>query len=167
MVRQQFHALLHDDPAWSTRVKSLAARTYEFVEFLERVQQLDPAGLSYPKPLNVTYHYTCHLRHLGITDQSIRLLNSVVNVHVQPLEKSDQCCGFGGTFALKYPQISRVMVEDKVANIRASGADVAICNDAGCTMNIAGLCNRQHVPTRLMHIAELLAESMGLAIEEL
>jgi hypothetical protein len=78
------------------------------------------------------------------------------------MEKTDQCCGFGGTFAVKYPEISGAIVEDKVQCIEATKAPTTVCNDAGCTMNISGMCHRHNVPTRVRHIAELMAEAMGL-----
>jgi L-lactate dehydrogenase complex protein LldE len=83
------------------------------------------------------------------------------------LSKTDQCCGFGGTFAVKYPTISGAIVQDKIDNIRATGAEVTVCNDAGCTMNIAGMCNRHGVATRVLHVAEVLAEAMGIEIDTL
>jgi len=78
----------------------------------------------------------------------------------------DQCCGFGGTFAVKYPAISGAIVEDKAACIRATGAEVTVCNEAGCTMNIAGMLHRQGVPSQVRHIAELIAEAMGLDYQQ-
>ena len=95
----------------------------------------------------------------------MQLLEQIGNVEFVPLEKSDQCCGFGGTFAVKYPAISGAIVSDKVANIQASGADAVICNEAGCSMNIAGMCHRQHVETPVVHFAEVVAGAMGLDIE--
>lgn len=166
MVRTHFAELLHDDPAWLTRVKALGEKTFEFVEFLGRFHQAQLTSLSYPRATSATYHYTCHLRSLGMTNEAVDLLRSIGNIDFRPLEKADQCCGFGGTFAIKYPQISGVMVEDKVKLMQATGAEVTICNDAGCTMNIAGMCNRHGVNMRISHIAEILAKAMGLSIEE-
>jgi L-lactate dehydrogenase complex protein LldE len=81
------------------------------------------------------------------------------------MEKTDQCCGFGGTFAMKYPAISGAIVEDKMQCIAATGAQTLICNDAGCTMNISGMCHRHEVPVQTRHIADLLAEAIGLDVE--
>ena len=78
------------------------------------------------------------------------------------MEKTDQCCGFGGTFAIKYPAISGAIVDDKVRCIAATGAHTTICNDAGCTMNISGMLHRRGQPQNVRHIAELMAEAMGL-----
>ncbi len=81
------------------------------------------------------------------------------------MEKTDQCCGFGGTFAVKYPEISGAIVEDKVNCIAATKAQTTICNDAGCTMNISGMCHRSNVPTQVQHIAQLMATAMGIDSE--
>ena len=80
------------------------------------------------------------------------------------MEKTDQCCGFGGTFAVKYPAISGAIVEDKVKCIADTGARDAVCNDAGCTMNISGMCHRHDIPRRTKHFAELMAEAMGIDV---
>jgi L-lactate dehydrogenase complex protein LldE len=95
----------------------------------------------------------------------VRMLKQMGNVQFTAMEKTDQCCGFGGTFAVKYPEISGAIVEDKVQNIAATKATTTICNDAGCTMNISGMCHRHEVPTQVKHIAELMAEAMGLSAD--
>jgi L-lactate dehydrogenase complex protein LldE len=82
------------------------------------------------------------------------------------MEKTDQCCGFGGTFAVKYPAISGAIVEDKVQCIEATGAPTLICNDAGCTMNISGMCHRRGVAVQTKHIADLMAEAMGIDVTQ-
>jgi L-lactate dehydrogenase complex protein LldE len=164
MVRENFPKLLHGDHAWETGCHHLATHTYEFVEFLDKVLKVDLSKYSLPQPQTITYHYTCHLRALGITDQPVRLLQQLGNVDFRPLEQSDQCCGFGGTFAVKYPAISGAIVQDKARRIAATQAATTVCNDAGCTMNISGLCHRQGVPTRVKHFAELLAEAMGIDV---
>lgn len=164
MVREHIPRLLHEDHAWAHDAQRLARRTYEFVEFLVKILRVDLSGLALPAPRKVTYHYTCHLRGLGVTDEAVRLLRQIGKIDYIPLEKSDQCCGFGGTFAVKYPAISGAIVEDKVNCISKTGAEVTICNDAGCTMNIAGMCHRRDVPSEIRHIAELIAAAMGLDI---
>jgi L-lactate dehydrogenase complex protein LldE len=110
----------------------------------------------------VTYHYSCHLRGLGMSDEAVRLLQQIDGVEYTPLEKTEQCCGFGGTFAVKYPQISEAMVRDKVDCVKRSGADVLVCNDGGCTLNIAGMLHRDGASTPTLHIAEIIAEGLGL-----
>ena len=143
---------------------SVAARTYEFVEFLHKVLKVDLSALSLPETEPITYHYTCHLRGIGVKDEGVRLLRQMGNVDFRAMEKTDQCCGFGGTFAVKYPAISGAIVEDKVQCIAATEASTVVCNDAGCTMNIAGMLHRRGQPQRVKHIAELMAEAMGIDI---
>ncbi|HWB55231.1 MAG TPA: (Fe-S)-binding protein [Tepidisphaeraceae bacterium] len=162
MVREQFHELFAGDAKWSQRSSQVAHRTYEFVEFLDKVLHADLSRLTLPRPRKITYHYTCHLRGIGVRDEGVRLLKQINGVDFVPLGKTDQCCGFGGTFAVKYPAISGAIVEDKINSIAATKAATTICNDAGCTMNISGMCHRHDVPTRVQHIAELIAEAMGI-----
>src|SRR5690606_17980305 len=99
-------------------------------------------------PGSATYHYSCHLRGLGLRDEAERVLRQVGGLDYRPLEKKEQCCGFGGTFALKFGAVSGELVRDKVACVRATGADALVCNDAGCGMNIEGACRRERVAVR-------------------
>ncbi len=165
MVREHFHHLLGGDHAWEHGLHRLVSHTYEFVEFLDKILKVDLSALKLPSPESVTYHYTCHLRGIGVKDEGVRLLRQIGNVDFKPLEKTDQCCGFGGTFAIKYPAISGAIVEDKANCIAATAARTTICNDAGCSMNISGMCHRRGVETKVKHIAELMAEAMGIGVE--
>lgn len=162
MVREQFEQLLKGDHAYEHALHNVVARTYEFVEFLDKVLKVDFAKFNLPRPESITYHYTCHLRGIGVKDEGVKLLKQIGNVDFVPMEKTDQCCGFGGTFAVKYPAISGAIVEDKANCIAATGAKTLVCNDAGCTMNIAGMLHRRGQPTQVRHIAELMAQAMGL-----
>jgi L-lactate dehydrogenase complex protein LldE len=164
MVREQFHELFKDDHAWEHGMNRVVGKTYEFVEFLDKVLKIDLSTLSLPGevPRPITYHYTCHLRGLGVKDQGVRLLQQMGNVEFRAMEKTDQCCGFGGTFAVKYPAISGAIVEDKVNCITETKAQTVVCNDAGCTMNISGMCHRRGSDVKVKHIAELMAEAMGI-----
>jgi len=162
MVREQYHQLFAHDHAWEHAAETVSAKTYEFVEFLDKVLKVDLSKLTLPDSRSITYHYTCHLRGIGVKDEGVRLLRQMGNVDFKPLEKTDQCCGFGGTFAMKYPAISGAIVEDKVKCIADTQANTLVCNDAGCTMNIAGMCHREGMKTQVKHIAELIAEAMGL-----
>lgn len=163
MVREHYPELLGESDG---QVRKLIFSTYEFVEFLDKVLKVDFSAFQLPESRSITYHYTCHLRGLGVADEGVRLLRQIGNVDFRAMEKSDQCCGFGGTFALKYPAISGAIVEDKTRCIAATKAETLVCNDAGCTMNISGMCHRQNMGTRTTHIAELIAEAMGLGIDE-
>ncbi len=165
MVREHFHHLLKGDAAWESGMHKVCSRTFEFVEFLDKVLKADLSRISLPERTSVTYHYTCHLRGIGVKDEGVRLLRQIGNVDFRPLEKTDQCCGFGGTFAMKYPAISGAIVEDKIKCIADTQAAVAVCNDAGCTMNISGMCHRHGVETKVTHIAMLMAEAMGIDVE--
>jgi L-lactate dehydrogenase complex protein LldE len=165
MVREQFHELFAGDRIWEESARRLAVRTCEFVEFLDKVLKVDFSQFTLRQPRNITYHYTCQLRGLGIKDQGVRLLRQIGNVQFKPLEKTDQCCGFGGTFAVKYPAISGAIVQDKINCIAAVGADTLICNDAGCTMNIAGMCHRRGVEVATKHLAELMADAMDIDLD--
>ncbi len=165
MVREQFHEIFHNDPAWSAQMEQVRSRTFEFVEFLTKVLKVDFKDLSLPEPESFTFHYTCHGRGLGLKDEAVQILKKIGNTTFTPMEKVDQCCGFGGTFAIKYPAISEAIVDDKVQCIAATGAQTAICNDAGCSMNISGMCSRKGIKTDIKHIAEVLAEAMGIDLD--
>ena len=162
MVREQYEYLLKGDHAYEHGLHRITSRTYEFVEFLDKVLRVDFSQFKLPAPEACTYHYTCHLRGIGVKDQGVKLLRQIHGVEFTPLEKTDQCCGFGGTFAVKYPAISGAIVEDKANCIAATGASTVICNDAGCTMNISGMLHRRGQTQQVRHIAELMAEAMGI-----
>ena len=167
MVREQFHQLLDGDPAWEHGLQRVVKNTFEFVEFLDKVLEVDFTRFRLPKPEAISYHYTCHLRGIGVKDEGVKLLRQIDGVAFRPLEKTDQCCGFGGTFAVKYPAISGAIVEDKAKCIAATGASTLVCNDAGCSMNISGMCHREGIDVKTRHIAELIADAMGLDCKQL
>jgi L-lactate dehydrogenase complex protein LldE len=161
MIREHYPVLFKDDKAWEDESLAFIARTYELVEFLTKILKVDVAGLKLPAPEAVTYHFTCHLRGLGTTgDPCINMVKKLGNVTFVPLEKSEQCCGFGGTFAMKYPDISGAIVRDKVTNGNKSGAQTMIVNDAGCSMNIGGACHRHQGKFKVKHFAEILAAAI-------
>jgi L-lactate dehydrogenase complex protein LldE len=167
MVRDYYHELLHDDPLYAAKADAFVQKTYEFTEFLLKVLRVDLRRLGCKWPgdgtsRKLTYHFSCHLRGLGMHDEATRLIHMIDGVTYQPLEKLDQCCGFGGTFAVKYPEVSGALVKDKVATIVQSGADVLVCNDGGCALNICGAMHRQGLKTRSKHLAEIIAEGFGL-----
>ena len=166
MVREQFEQLLKGDHAYEHGLYQVVSRTYEFVEFLDKVLKVDFSQFKLPSGEPITYHYTCHLRGIGVKDEGVKLLQQIGGVEFKPMEKTDQCCGFGGTFAVKYPAISGAIVEDKANCIAATGASTLVCNDAGCTMNIAGMLHRRGQSTKVRHLAELMAEAMGLDLTQ-
>jgi L-lactate dehydrogenase complex protein LldE len=160
MVREHY-PLLFKDEGLENDALEFVAKTYELVEFLTKVLKVDVAGLQLSAPTAITYHYTCHTRGLGLTGEPcINMVKQLGNTQFIPLEKAEQCCGFGGTFAVKYADISGAIVRDKIANGEKTHADVMIVNDAGCAMNIAGACHRQGGHFRVKHFAELLADAI-------
>lgn len=162
MIREHYTELFEDDPAWRQRARAFGEKTYELIEFLLNVLKVDLREHGVKWPGKVTYHYSCHLRGIGVTDEAVRVMKQIEGLDYAPLEKADQCCGFGGTFAMKYPQISGSMVRDKAQCIAATAAPTCVSNDAGCTMNIAGTCHREGMDVRFKSLAEIIAEGMGL-----
>lgn len=165
MIREYYPTLFEQGGEMRAAADALARKTFEFSEFLTNVLRVDLKALGARSSGRATYHYSCHLRGIGVTDESVRLLGQVAGLEFTPLEKAEQCCGFGGMFATKYPAISGEMARDKAACIAAAKADFVVCNEAGCTMNIAGACRREGVQTRFKSIAEVIAEGMGLMDE--
>jgi len=164
MFREHYPHLFKDDPQWENRALALAAKTYEFVEFLTKILKADLSTLKLPAPTTLTYHYNCHLRSLNQSPEiCAALAGNLGNVTFIPLEKTEQCCGFGGTFASKYPDISGAIVRDKIEKAAKTGAEVLIVNDAGCAMNIGGACHRLGAAFRVKHIAELLTAAIDNA----
>jgi L-lactate dehydrogenase complex protein LldE len=156
MVRHHYPELFRDDPAWLKRAESIRDKTFELTEYLVDVLGVEALDARFDG--KITYHDSCHpLRGLGIMDQPRKLISKVDGAEFIEMQKSDQCCGFGGAFAVKYPEISTAMVEDKVNNIIATGADAVVGVDMSCLMNIQGLLSRKKSDVKIMHIAELLA----------
>ncbi len=162
MIRQHYPSLFASGSDERTEAEALAKNTYEFVEYLVKVQDVDLHALGVTWQGKATYHYSCHLRDLGTDDDSQHLIGQIQGMDYHPLSQPQQCCGFGGTFAVKYPQISTAMVRDKVEDIRATGAGTLVCNEAGCSMNIAGACRRDGLDIRTKSLAEIIAEGLGL-----
>ena len=156
MIKTHYPELLAGDPAFAERARRLADKTYELTQFLRDVAKWDGVTAAFAK--NVTYHDSCSgLRELKIRSAPRRLLGSVEGLTLSELRDSDVCCGFGGTFCVKFPDISNRMVEDKVANIEATGADVVLAADMGCLLNIAGKLKRAGSKVEARHVAEVLA----------
>ncbi|HEY5314300.1 MAG TPA: (Fe-S)-binding protein [Pirellulales bacterium] len=159
MIKLEFLHLLHDDPAWHARAVDLARRTYELSDLLVNRLQLTDVGARFAA--KVTYHYACHLRGLGLSGQCETLLQHVKGLTYVPLARADQCCGFGGSFAVRYPEISTSMVDDKVKCIEQTGAEAVVSTDTGCLMNIGGRLRRQGSRVRPLHLAEVLGNDEG------
>ena len=154
MVKVEYPHILEADPVWHERALDLSRRTFEFSDFLVNHLQVVDLGARYDG--KVAYHYACHLRMLGQTTEVETLISHVKGAEYVPLNRQDQCCGFGGSFAVRYPQISGNMVEDKVRCLMATGARCVVSTDTGCMMNIGGRLHREGHQIELLHIAELL-----------
>ena len=156
MVRHHYPQLFEDNDPWLQRAKQVAAKTYELTEYLVDVLGVQDVGARYDG--KITYHDSCHLlRNLRIQSQPRKLLSKVSGAEFIELHDADRCCGFGGSFAVKYADISSAMVTDKVNSIVASGADTVVGCDMGCLMNIQGMLNRRGSDIKIMHIAQILA----------
>ena len=156
MIRKHYPALLAEDAEWGARADAVAARTYELVSFLTDVLGVRSVEASHPG--TVTYHDSCSgLRELGIRAQPRKLLATVAGLSLKRLPDADVCCGFGGTFCVKFPAISNAIVEAKTANIAATGAETLLAGDLGCLMNMAGKLQRQGLAVKVRHVAEVLA----------
>jgi L-lactate dehydrogenase complex protein LldE len=155
-MKIHYPELFSDDPNWLPRAEAFAAKTFELVSFL-----VDVAGVTHVNATfegTATYHDSCSgLRELDVRVQPRRLLGTVQGLTMKEMPDSEVCCGFGGTFATKYPDISATIVGKKVANAAASGADMIIAGDLGCLMNMAGKLSRDGKPIQVRHVAEVLA----------
>jgi len=156
MIRVHYPELFADDPANLPRARALAARSRELISFLVDVCGIEKVTARWDR--EVTYHDACSgLRELGIKLQPRQLLASVAGLRLKELPGAEVCCGFGGTFCIKYPEISDKMVTDKEADIVATGAEAVLSGDLGCLLNIAGKLSRQGRRIEVRHIAEVLA----------
>ena len=159
-IRHDYPALFADDPAWRARAEDLSRRSFELLSFLVDVLKVDRVEARYDG--KVTYHDSCAgLREMGVRDQPRKLLASVKGLELVEMRGTEECCGFGGTFCVKYPEISTKMVDDKIAHIEGSGAGTVLGGDLGCLLNIAGRIKRRGLQVRVIHTAELLAGMGG------
>lgn len=155
-IHKHYPELFKDNSEWSKRANNLAKKTYELTSFLVDVLHMKTVSANFSGV--VTYHDSCSsLRELGIYEQPRKLLKSIPNLHLQELSENEVCCGFGGTFCVKYPDISNKMVSDKVVHIEASGAKTLLAGDLGCLMNISGKLKRLCSDIKVLHVAEMLA----------
>ena len=155
MVIHQYAALLADDPVYAARARGLAARTFEFTQFL--VEQLGVTDLGRTGEGTVAYHACCHgLRGLGIRDQPTTLIDHVDGLTRVPLPEHDVCCGFGGLFAVKMSDISSAMLARKLDCIEHCGASTIAVTDVSCAMHMAGGLHRRGSPVTVRHVADLL-----------
>jgi len=156
MIKDHYPEAFADDPKWLARAEALAEKTYELMSFLTDVMHVSATNAEFSG--TVTYHDSCSgLRELGIKEQPRRLLSSVNGLNIAEGKETETCCGFGGLFCVKYPDISEKMVDAKVDDIVATGAGTVLAGDLGCLMNIAGRLQRRGVDVKARHAAEVLA----------
>ena len=157
MIREHYPTLFEGDAAMRAAAEDLAARTFELVSFLTDVRGLEGVDSAFAG--KVTYHDSCSgLRELGVQAQPRKLLGSIPGVELTEMVEHDVCCGFGGTFCVKYPDISNKIVSAKTDNIVATGAETLLAGDLGCLMNMAGKLQRRGAPVEVRHVAEVLAD---------
>jgi len=156
MLKLHYPQLLADDPAWAERARAFSEKVHELMSFLVRVAGVERIeGVCRAR---VTYHDSCSgLRELGIRDEPRRLLSKLEGLELVEMREPHVCCGFGGTFCVKYPEISERMVDEKARDIENTGADMVLAGDLGCLLNIAGRLTRRGSRVQVRHVAEVLA----------
>jgi len=160
MLKLHYPSLLADDPEWSGKAKEFAERVHELISFLVDVRGMEMVQAEFHG--RVTYHDSCSgLRELGVKEQPRRLLGSVRGLKLEEMSDPEVCCGFGGTFAVKYPDISNAMVEKKTSNIAAAEPDLVLAGDLGCLLNMAGKLKREGRKVQVRHVAEVLAGELS------
>ncbi len=156
MIVAHYPELFADDDPWKARAVALAAKVHELTQFLVDVAGVTSTGARFEG--SVTYHDSCSgLRELGIRAQPRALLAAVEGLTLTEMKDSDVCCGFGGAFSVKYPDLSGAIVTKKCVNVDASGAETVLAGDMGCLMNIAGRLTRTGSKAKVRHVAEVLA----------
>jgi L-lactate dehydrogenase complex protein LldE len=156
MLSHHYPRLFVGDPAWEARAGAFGAKVHELVSFLTDILGVERVAASHAA--TVTYHDSCSgLRELGIRAQPRALLRSVEGLELKEMRDPDVCCGFGGTFCVKYPAISNAIVEKKTEDIRSTGAELLLAGDLGCLMNMAGKLRREKSTVEVRHVAEVLA----------
>ena len=165
MLREHYPRLFPAGAEWHERAQSLANRTHELSSFLADVLGVREVDARFEA--HATYHDSCSgLREMEVRNQPRDLLASVAGLRLSEMRDSGTCCGFGGTFCVKYPEISTRLVDEKCANVLSTGADVLFGGDLGCLLNISGRLTRQSHPVRVFHVAEVLAGMAGRGIGE-
>jgi L-lactate dehydrogenase complex protein LldE len=156
-LRRHYPELLADDPAWAKRARQLAERTHELTSFLKDIIQFTDINTVHEGLF--AYHDSCSgMRELGIREQPRQLLGLIDGLREVPLANPEGCCGFGGAFSVKYPEISARLADAKCQEVAASAAPLLLGGDLGCLLNLAGTLRRQGSTTEVRHVAELLAD---------
>ena len=156
MLKKHYPELFADDEIWRERSIKFAEKCWELVSFLTDVMGVESVATNFNA--KITYHDSCAgLRELNVESQPRKLLSSIKGVELCEMKNPDVCCGFGGTFAMKYDEISNSIVTEKVNNIDAAKAELLLAGDMGCLMNMAGKLRRQGSKVEVRHVAEILA----------
>jgi len=156
MITEHYPKLFADDEMWHARSQDLAARTFELTTYLHDHLDLNDTGAVFAG--SATYHDSCAgLRELGIKHQPRTLLATVDGLTLNEMDDTESCCGFGGLFSIKFPDVSGAIVDKKAANVEAAESDLLLGGDLGCLMNVAGKLKRRGSGVRVFHIAEVLA----------
>jgi L-lactate dehydrogenase complex protein LldE len=157
MVRIFYPQLFANDPARLHKCAQLRERFFEFSEFLVSVLKVEDVGAAFAH--RVAYHDSCHLlRELGVAEPPRKLLRKVRGIDLVEIQDYQLCCGFGGTFSVRFPEVSVPMGEDKVRAASETGAEYLVAADGGCLMHLSGVIHRQGLPLKTLHLAEVLAE---------
>jgi len=158
MIRHHFPDLFDRESAEEQALHAVTSRVFEFSEFLLKVLGVEDVGAQFPGV--ATYHDSCHaLRELGLKEEPRRLLRKVKGLELREMEPREECCGFGGTFSVKFAGVSANMAEDKIESILRTGAGTVVSIDSSCLMQIRGALSRRGLPIRTMHLAEVLAQA--------
>jgi len=155
MIHHGYQQMFRDDRVWLERARDLASRTFELSQYIVDVLGTDDVGATYSG--TATYHPSCHAKRiLGVGDQPERLLSNVEGLTVVPLPRAEDCCGFGGSFAVKLSDLSASIVGEKVQHVESTAADTLISTDAGCLLNMRTAIEHKGLPVRVMHLAQVL-----------
>ena len=161
MVRHEYPTLFADDPQWKDKAERVASITWEFSEYLVDGLGIEDINARLSEPKSFAFHDACHgLRLLGLGKSARKLLGNVENAEINELTECDVCCGFGGLFSVKMPEVSNAMLQKKIANINASDAQSIVTGDASCLTQMNGGLSRQESPKRVQHIADVLASGL-------
>ena len=156
MLKIFYGDLLADDPALAARAAAIRPWVFELSQFIVNVLKVKYLGARFERA--VAYHPSCHLmRELGVRAEPMTLLSAVAGIKLCVVRDREECCGFGGMFSVKFPDISASMLDDKIARISESGAEVVVANDCGCLMQIGGGLSRKGEKIEVRHLAEVLA----------
>lgn len=160
MVRNYYSDLFRDDPKMIERARKVGDRLFELTEFISRFFGTD--AITGQLAGSATYHKCCHLlREIGVDEEPVEMLANIDGLDITPMERADVCCGFGGAFSIKMPDISSAVLDEKLDNIEATGSSTVIAGDAGCIYQMQGGLRRRGSSVQVVHIAEILSESLA------